>query len=223
MKNLNILLVSDDNNNFLYNNLKNIGLTNINTTNVDGKKVVNKIINSNFDIVFLDINYLGYHKAIKTYNSIETITGKVCIYIKPEIDKFEDEEYLKLISESKYGYIEYNCIKIDLLTLIINSLNKFNKNIQLRNEKYYDFIYIILGDLQIKKIKLDAIKEIIKFEKSTYIVYHKYDYTKRIINITFEKIYSLLNNDFEKQPDKIINKNWMHNTKLDTITLSKSA
>jgi hypothetical protein len=212
MKHLKFLLITNnfnENGISLCNKLNDIGSVEVLNSH-DNNKIITAIISSEIDVVFLDIDYLGSHEALRINNFIENITGKVCIFIKNNPNESVGE-YKNYPSIYKYGLIDYTILKLDLFSLIIDCLNKFNKNKLLRKEKCYDFIYIVWEDLSIKKIEINAIKEIFKYDKATYLLCDEKITKERIINISFEMLYKLLNKNFEKSRFKIINKQWQNN------------
>lgn len=225
MKDLKFLLVTSSFNELgvsLYSMLNEIG-TCKSLDSRDNNAIINTIIQSEIDVVFLDVVYLGNMEVHRIFNLIENITGKACIYIQKNSYK-EFENLSNLFSAQKYGCIDYNVLRIDLISLIIDALNTFNNNKLLRKEKCYDFIYIVWEDLNIKKVEIKSIKEILKKDKATFLICNERFNNKRVINITFELLYKLLNNNFVKSRFKIINKDWLNkNIIKDVLFLKNSA
>lgn len=217
MKDLKFLLVTNNFNELTVsfcNQLTNIGFVKTLESQANNK-IINAIVQSEIDVVFLDVDYLGSVKASKIYHLIENITGKVCFYVDNE-NKNKPNNSDNFVLLSNYGYIDYNILKIDLLSLIIDSINKFNHNTLLRKEKCYDFIYTVWEDLSVKKVQIESIQEILKKEKATYVLCKDEKFEKRIINISFEMLYKLLNKNFEKSRFKITNKDWLNNSDQKT-------
>lgn len=222
MKDLKFLLITNNFNELAVSfcsHLNEIGTTKI-LVAYENTKIINAIIRSDIDVVFLDVNYLGSDEASRIYNLIENIIGKVCIYVENK----DTQNTETTILFSKYGNIDYEIVKIDLFLLIIEALNLFNNNTLLRKEKCYDFIYIVCEDIEFKRIDIKFIREIFKEEKAIYM-FCKNEYTaKRIINISFEMLYKLLNKNFEKSRFKITNKNWLPvNAQNDLFFMRNSA
>ena len=222
MKDLKFLLITNIFNELgisLCNQLNNIGFAKIFETHKK-TKIINVIVNSGIDVVFLDVDYLGSEEAFRIYRLIENITGKACFYVGDI-----DVEFKKMNSSllTKYGYIEYSISKIDLLSLIIDSLNLFNNNKLIRKEKCYDFIYFVWEDLKIKKVQIKSIKVILKKEKSIFLFCNEKYAEKRVINVSFEMLYKLLNKNFEKTRFKIINKELLKTNNQNNVFFSRNS
>lgn len=224
MKDLKFLLVTNDFNELgisFCKQLDTIGVTKTLNT-YENSKIINAIVRFEIDVVFLDVDYLGKNNASRIYHLIANITGKVCIYIEKE--ELENLDNYKSIMFSEFGLIEYNILKIELISLIIDSLNNFNNNKLIRREKCYNFIYIVWEDLDIKKVEIQSIKEIFKKGNAVYMLCNDSKVTKRIINLSFEKLYKLLNKNFVKSRFKITNQDWIkNNNEREVLFLRKSA
>lgn len=225
MKDLKFLLVTNNLNKLslsFCNKLNDIGLVRT-LQSKENNKIINAIIHSKIDVIFLDVAFLGKNETARIHHLIENITGKTCFQIESYV-AVEEKITNNYTTIGTFNQIDFTILKIDLLSLIIESLNRFNNNKLLRKEKCYDFIYIVWEDLSIKKVEIKSIIEISKNEKATYLFCIDKKVENRIINISFEMLYKLLNKNFEKSRFKITNKDWLkNNTQKSDFFLRNSA
>lgn len=147
-----------------------------------------------FDILFINEYFFGKKKSMSMYETITQDTGKVCFLLgsnqvvartQPEVP-------------SDINYIANEINEFDLIMKLIDELNNFNFNKQLRRQKNYDYLYFVTDRLQIIKAQYDVINEIFYEDRNVYLVLSNTESILKIINIKFSLIFNLLSQDFMK-------------------------
>lgn len=147
-----------------------------------------------FDILFINEYFFGKKKSMSMYETITQDTGKVCFLLgsnqvvartQPEVP-------------SDINYITNEINEFDLIMKLIDELNNFNFNKQLRRQKNYDYLYFVTDRLQIIKAQYDVINEIFYEDRNVYLVLSNTESILKIINIKFSLIFNLLSQDFMK-------------------------
>lgn len=209
MEELKIVLVSnhDLNSTTLLTNLYELSFENISMQEESGN-IMTVLKKNDFDFIFLNVDFLGFSRALKIAKEIEQYIGKPYLLIGSKAILNKNASKFETFKNNLSNFISFDISKFDLLNEIIEELNNFNSNLELKNLKCYDFLYVVTDEIEIKKVETESIAEVFKDSSGVYLKVE--EDTVRIIkaiNMTFFSLFKSLSKNFAKSGDyKIINK-----------------
>lgn len=212
MEDLRVIILSNNDyqSSGLVKDLLELSLNNISIKD-DSKNLFKSLSKNDFDFIFLDVDFLGFKKTFELAQDIELYIGKPYLMISSRKGFQKNKEKYENVKSEIGNYITFGIKKFNLLCEMINELNIFNNNSRIKKLRHYDFLYMVTDKVQIKKIEISSIIEVLKEDTDFRVKIEFVDTVcfknLKIINMSYVSLTKYLSKDFVKvSEDRIVNK-----------------